>query len=414
MSVYFQLSRYLLLQPTSSRLPQAVTCLLTRLPGAPFPPAVCSININEYNHPSRNYSTIVPNDVSKPNKKRRQSSLSGLKNLLYSINIGKKQLEDESKLQQLITKTSEEVPLYSASQLVSLLKCLQKVRFHSPKLLKSIATNLSSRPSELSLDAAAGAVRTFRDQGLTDLADRMSSSLMDRLLADLEGGGDIHPRTVTSFLEIHDWPPNMATSLEGYVLSKAESFGLHSLSRTLTFMLRKHCITRPVLTKCADVVQTQLENELAIVDYSDVGTVFWVYGKMFHHDDGLFQSLGKLFQQDDDKRLTPWFVTTAVWSCAKVRHYDPDVMDAAAQFSLRHLEKFSFHDLSNLVYSYGALNHRHNELFSAVTSRMTEARSSRGNEQAFWVLTWASMVLGVYDRKLLSRVLNPDFMEGMC
>ena len=410
MTAYFQLSIRFLLQSNWSRLSPF---LGARLSGAPFPPIICT-SVPKYSHPTRHYSTTVPNEDSEPKEKKRRSSLTSLKNFLYSTKVDKKKLQNESKLEHLITMTSKDLSLYSTSQLVSLLKCLQKVRFHSPGLLESIAVSLSNRPSELSLEAAAGVVRTFRDQGLVDLADRISSLLMDRLLTVLEGEEDIHPRTVTSLLEGRDWPPNMDTRLEEYVLSKAEGFSLHSLSRTLTFMLRKRCITRPVLEKCADMAQKHLERDFHSVDYSDVGTVFWVYGKLSHYNPGLFQSLTKVFQKDDDKRLSSWFVTTVVWSCAKVRYYDPVIMNTTAQYSLRHLKKFSFHDLSNLVYSFGALSHPHDELFGAVASKMVEAKSTKGNEQAFWVLAWASMVLGVYDKKVLSRVLNPEFMEGVC
>lgn len=349
---------------------------------------------------------------SKVKKRSRKTSLSSLKNLLYSSNTktAKKDFQDKSTFDSLIAKTLEEMPLYSSNQLVSLLKCLQKVHMRSPQLVESIAVNLSNKASELTLETASGVLKTLRDQGLSNWADKMSTSLMDQLLTALSEEENIHPSTVASILEVAEWPSNMHALLEEYVLANVEQFTLHSLSQTLTFMMRKQCITRPVLHRSASVIRNQLQKNLQSADLSAVGTLFWLYGKLTHYDEGLFSSLEQLLQED--KCLNSWFVTTTVWSCAKVRYYNPVVMDKIATYSLRHLEKFSFHDMSNLVYSIASLNYPHEKLFTAVATKMAEAPSSRGNEQAFWILLWASMVFGNYNKTVLSRVLNSDFFEG--
>ena len=87
-------------------------------------------------------------------------------------------------------------------------------------------------------------------------------------------------------------------------------------------------------------------------------------------------------------------------------------MEFIAHYSLRNLNNFTFHDLSNLVYTFGYLNHPHRELFAAVTERFVRTEGTRHTEQAHWVFVWACMVLGVYDTRVLSKVLNSEFIEG--
>ena len=283
---------------------------------------------------------------------------------------------------------------------------MTKVKFQPPQLLERIIASLIQRSSELTLSEASSVVRVYRKLGLESKADELSRLFSDGLLHALTKGDYLHPWTVVNLSDSQTWTPDFVVAIQNYALAHSERFSFQSIMELLTLMLRKNATTYTVRHKCADVAKTLIDSlPKSIASYNEIGKLFWVYG-------GLFETLERVLQVED-RHLSPFCVTTLAWSCARVRYYNPDLMEFIAHYSLCNLNTFTFHDLSNLVYTFGYLNHPHRELFAAVTERFVRTEGTRNTEQAHWVFVWACMVLGVYDTSVLSKVLNSEFIEGI-
>ena len=360
------------------------------------------------------FSTTIARSNNTPHEKTSPKTLlSALKEHLYTDFKDRKQLfNSDSEIESLVQATSKELHLYTVHELLSLLNCLTKVKFQPPQLLERLIASLIQHSSKLTLSEASSVVQIYRKLSLKSKADELSQLFSDKLLRTLTKGDYLHPWTVVNLSDCQTWTPDLVTAVQNYALAHSERFSFQSIMELLTLMLRKNATTYTVRHKCADVAKILIDSlPKSIASYNEIGKLFWVYGKCTHHHGGLFETLEKVLQVED-RHLSPFCVTTLAWSCARVRYYNPDLMEFIAHYSLRNLNSFTFHDLSNLVYTFGYLNHPHRELFAAVTERFVRTEGTRNTEQAHWVFVWACMVLGVYDTRVLSKVLNSEFIEG--
>ena len=201
--------------------------------------------------------------------------------------------------------------------------------------------------------------------------------------------------------------------LKEFVHSNLKLFNIKFLPLLLTTLLKNNCISVPILEESTALFSWVLKNDLKKYQNVNFGQVFWLLGRCFYYNEQLCEALSEIFK-GPDSILNPWLVSNIAWYCARVRFYSPTLLDDIANYTLANNHKFNYHDLSNVVYSFGYLNHPHPALMDTVGRRLEGERNTEGNEQVYWVYVWSCLVLDMLRVGVLERVLNEEFIQGTC
>ena len=147
-------------------------------------------------------------------------------------------------------------------------------------------------------------------------------------------------------------------------------------------------------------------------------TVAWTLGRRQQQDIQFYDAMFQRIMGKEASRWTPRLVSTMSWSLAASYLYHPDVMDRLAADATPRLGLFSNHDLANLVYAYGHLNHPCKELLEAVQALYIERVRGSGTaiaEDYTLGLTgmntvWSCMVANTYPRHLVELFMDRRFL----
>ena len=310
--------------------------------------------------------------------------------------------------------TLDKVSVYhnESSDVVSLLEVCQHGDFKIHKLVKLLGNLLAQHSNDLCPQSLSKVVTCLRELHEEELANVILMSSSEQILS--ERAQDLSHDLIMSLVTSNHMNAHIAQLLGDYVVTKIPTLNFKFLIQLLSEMLQHRCLSRSVLTSSAEAACSLIKNEPGEMRNLNLGKLFWVFGKFPHYDEQLCRSVSQFIVNGKDRQFNPWMLTSIVWYFARVRYYDPVVMETIAQYALRHINRFIFRDLSNLVYSFGSLNHIHHELMSAVAKRLIDEPSTRNNEQTYWMFVWASMVMDVHYSGVLSRVLTEDFIEGVC
>ena len=199
--------------------------------------------------------------------------------------------------------------------------------------------------------------------------------------------------------------------LKEFVHSNIKLLNIKFLPLLLATLLKNNCISMPILEESTAIFSELLKNDLEKYQNVNFGQAFWLLGRCFYYSEQLCEALSEIFKGPGSV-LNPWLVSNIAWYCARVRFYNPALLDDIATYTLANICKFNYHDLSNVVYSFGYLNHPHPALMDAVGERLEGESNTEGNEQVYWVYVWSSLVLDMLRVGVLERVLNEEFIQG--
>lgn len=277
--------------------------------------------------------------------------------------------------------------------------------------MRLLGNLLAQCSKDLSPESLSKVVTCLRELHEEELANVFLISTAKQIL--IEGAQDLSQDQIVSLVTSNRINKHVRQLLGDYIVMKIPTLNFNFLAQLLSDMLQHGCLTQSVLTASAEAACNRIKNEPGEMRYVKLGKLFWVLGKFQHYNEHLCHTVSRFILNGRDKYFNQFLMTIIVWYFARVRYYDPKVMNTIAQYALRHINSYSFLNLSNLVYSFGSLNHPHHELMTAVAERLIEEPSTDNNEQTYWMFVWASMVMDVHSTGVLSRVLNEDFIEGM-
>ncbi len=219
-----------------------------------------------------------------------------------------------------------------------------------------------------------------------------------------------YERLILVLLASENRTKNFDNLLKEEVMSKLDTLRPKFIPKILSELLRNKCMNKPVLRASSERV-VQLIEEDNLPDDFNFGRIFWVFGKRFHYDESLCNSLLSLINRRKDI-LTPWMMGNIAWYCARIRYYNPTLLDKITSYTLQNLDKFPQLQMSNVVYTLGSLNHNHAELMDAIWKKLESEYSLSNHQQVYWMYMWTSMVLGVIKRETANRLLNNQFIKG--
>lgn len=109
-------------------------------------------------------------------------------------------------------------------------------------------------------------------------------------------------------------------------------------------------------------------------------TVAWTLGRRQQQDVQFYDAMFQRILDKEASKWTPRLVSTMSWSLAASYLYNPDIMGRLADDAIPRLSFFTNHDLANMVYAYGHLNHPCTKLLEAVQSLYMERVRCAGTE----------------------------------
>lgn len=295
--------------------------------------------------------------------------------------------------------------------LVALLQSCQEGKFQADGLAGVIGNSLVQRSKELSphsLNKAVTCLNNLHEEQLANMLLLSSSKYL------LRGKTPSLPNSVImSLVTAGNLDLETKQLLGEYVVAKVPVLNVKFLIQLLASMLQHRCLPHPLLSATAGVVSNILDSNTERKVGINLGKLFWVFGKVRHHDEQLCASISNYIVNGNKDLFAPWMTTAIIWYFARVRYYDPEVMEVVAKYALAHVDKYAYRELSSLVYSFGYLNHHHSDLMSAVARRLAGESSVEGNEQTYWMFVWSSMVMDLPFPDVLSLVLTEDFIKGL-
>ena len=186
-----------------------------------------------------------------------------------------------------------------------------------------------------------------------------------------------------------------------------KQFDLHSLSLCL-WSLTASGTTLPQssLDLAGSVAARFLQSQKSV---QNVVHCCWAFASAEYYHEPFCRSLSRLIitEPRSSLLLSARLLSSVVWMCAKVSHYDPDLMDHVASLALDRLNHFNAQDLGNLLYAYVQLNHPHERLVTEVTEQFVSDRKLLCDDDACVSVAWANIATGNYPRSLLEHMMEP-------
>ena len=148
-------------------------------------------------------------------------------------------------------------------------------------------------------------------------------------------------------------------------------------------------------------------------------TVAWALGRRQQQDFQFYNAMFQRIMAKEASRWTPRLVSTMSWSLAASYLYNPDIMSRLAKDAIPRLGFFTNHDLANMVYAYGHLNHPCVELLEAVqtlyTKRARGAHTAITGDFTLWLTglttVWSCVVADTYPRNLIELFLDRQVLS---
>ena len=216
---------------------------------------------------------------------------------------------------------------------------------------------------------------------------------------------------VYSLLMSDTWVDELTDPLLAYLEKHIpEWHNLHPLSLTIWALVKQKVIHRSpeLLAEAGRVASELLPDD---TNPHNTSMLSWAFGLLPYYQEDYFEALSEKITTSNPGFLEPRLLSTVAWACSRVRYYCPSLLDFIAEQSMAKLSQFNSHDLGNLAYAFGRLNHR-TPLLTAIAQRLESDPKLMANTQALYNVAWACMVLDIYPRKLFQCALSPKCIKG--
>ena len=329
-----------------------------------------------------------------------------------------------SKLCTIFGHIRESFATYNTNTIIELLRLLHDYEVKDEDILVPLGKELTSRIPSLPLRFQYTALQILLKLNLDHLVESCGSldtnSLVNALNLESESTKKI--ANVMQLSKSNSWSTKLGESLQQYVLTDSFKLNLQDIRQILSVMIEKKIASSDVLRAFAKAVSSILMLDIAVEDRWTVwgsyypltiNYLLWAFGKMEFYDEELFAAFATLVLGKRDTLFqTPKFYASLSWCCAKARFYSEPLMHSIAEYSLKHLTKFTNQEIAMLVYSFAFLNYRHHDLVNSAIDEVLNRPCHIADYRTCWMMAWGAMVLEQYPVKLLSQMLSDDYMKG--
>lgn len=299
---------------------------------------------------------------------------------------------------------------------VEYLQCCANHNFiYDKALITAAITRCVASPqalSERALSSALLACATLRN--IPRIADA-SSVLAAEVSRRLSNGENLHPIAVTNMVwamvSLNAWSSSLTPVLTQYLKKQLDVFPFHSIALLLWSLAKAGVTDKDTFAKAS---QLSCSKGASSYDQRSFLQIAWALATAGHYNQPFFDMLSdKLLAAKERGFYTPRTLSSMSWSLAKAQHYRPDVMDHIADHSLSRLHEFNSHDLGNLAYAFGSLNHSRTDLLVAVAERFISNPELLANSLAYANIVWSCVVADVYPERLVKHSLSVETLRAL-
>lgn len=332
-------------------------------------------------------------------------------------------LSNHAKFRKIFNHVFERAETYNTDTIMDLLALSHKHGANHDNFLLPLAEKLATRVEDMPYHLQQKALHVLSRLELRDvdvLHESVDIVSFTKSLCQNAVNKDTVGDTVF-LLKGHYWSKELCRSLHDYVLMNVSKLSLRSVYQILSVMVDKHIATRDIVTACAKAVAAIISQDVSVIDRYEVwgknysfslNNLAWIFGKVKFYNEELYHAFASLVEGPNDPWiLTPKFISSFAWSCAKVRFYSESLMDSIANYSVRRLSWYKLADISLLLYSFGALNCRHLDLFNSCVEKIVCHPDHLKNHKVCWVTAWVGLVMDQYPERLLSGMLTDDYLK---
>lgn len=242
------------------------------------------------------------------------------------------------------------------------------------------------------------------------------NQIVHRFHSILMSGKYFKPQAFANVLWVlattHTWPESITKEVLEYVPPRVKHFDFHSLSIVLWAVTTAGLPLSNTFMKAAgDRAGSLLQKELPVIS-----TVHccWAFGSASHYQEPFFSALKDRIctEPPQSTRLTPRLLSSVAWACARAGYYHAGLLDHIAVASLSKLHHFNSHDMGNLAYSYGYLNHPSEKLLLNISRIMSSQPRMMVNDLACANVASSCLIHGIYPEELLSQLMSRERVAG--
>lgn len=248
-------------------------------------------------------------------------------------------------------------------------------------------------------------------------SDTLVNKVVQRFHSELASGEEFKPQTLANVLwalaSSCEWPDHITADVLEYIPQRIGRFDFHSLSIVLWALTKASLpLSNTILAAVGERAALLLQTQLPVIS---VVHCCWAFGSAGYYHEPFFSTLKDriLSEPLHSPTLTPRFLASVAWSCARTGYYHASLLDYIAVASLRIIHNFNSHDLGNLAYSYGFLNHGSDKLLLAICQIMSSQSEMAANELACTNIVNACLIHRIYPEALLRRLMSYERVAGM-
>lgn len=298
---------------------------------------------------------------------------------------------------------------------VEYLQCCANHDFtYDTQLIKAVirrCVDSSQELSERSLSSALLACASLRNvPRITDASSALAAEVSRRL----SNGDSLHPIAVTNMAwamaSLNTWSDSLTPVLSAYLKQQLDTFPFHSIALLLWSLAKAGVTDKDIFARASQLICAKGASSY---DQRSFLQIAWALATAGHYNQSFFDMLAdKLLAAKGRGFYTPRTLSSISWCLAKAQHYRPDVLDHIADHSLSRLHEFNSHDLGNLAYAFGSLNHSRTDLLVAIAERFVSDPELLTNHLAHANIVWSCVVSDVYPPQLVKHSLSKETLQG--
>ena len=206
------------------------------------------------------------------------------------------------------------------------------------------------------------------------------------------------------------WPPKLTTKIISFLKKNTHQFHPHSLSHILWSLQKSGIVLDQwLLESAANIVNCYFKSS----DSQTVAMLIWILGKSQYYNKDYYDKISETILSGEAVRMyTPRLLAHLLWTAARVQYYNPELLDYIAECVLSQVDHMNAHNIANIGYAYGFLNHSHHPLMEALAERIVKIVDPYWGPQALMNIAWSCLVMGLFPVSLFEVCLSEKMIAG--
>ena len=206
------------------------------------------------------------------------------------------------------------------------------------------------------------------------------------------------------------WPAKLTTKVISFLKKNGHQLHPHSLSHILWSLQKSGIIfDQWLLESASNIVNCHFKSS----DSQTVAMLLWILGKSQYYNKDFYDKISETILSGEAIHMyTPRLLAHLLWAAARVQYYNPELLNYIADCVLSQIDDMNAHNMANIGYAYGFLNHSHHPLMKALAERIVKIVDPYWGPQALMNIAWSCLVMGLFPVNLFEVCLSEKMITG--